>query len=332
VTPEFEAQRRHLITGTDAPGIANVSPWATPLDVYMRKKHPELCAPLEERQQRSMIWGQRHEPAVAKAYADATGFQITKPHFVVHDKITWLAGSPDFLVKKRRRGLEVKTMNGFMRREWGPEGTDEVPMHVLLQVVHYMMLVDYEEWDVAALFDTSDFRIYHIVADADLQGMLLELEEDFYNRHLAGSEIPTYEADEKLCGYLARKYPTASNKVIQVDPYGDAELMRALRLLRDARMRKALSIKDETEQKAVIMTLMRDAGELHWDEEQCVIKYKNAVGKSKVDWQSVAGEALEALAPQARQIIMDKHTKTVPGARRFLPKFKGMDEEREDDE
>ena len=311
-------RRRMLITGSDAGGIVGASPWAGPLDIWMRKKHPTWLEEPNKKALDRMVWGNRHEPTIANAYSEATGYALHKPPLLVHEKIKWLGGSPDFIIVDQHMGLEVKAVSGWFRTEWGAPDTDEIPIAYFMQCQHYMMLTGFEVWDVAVLIDLADFRIYHLVADVDLQGMLIEAEEEFYNRYIAGNEQPAAEGSKQLTAYLKARYPTHTAKQIQVDPYSDKSLKATLLALRDARTRLAVAKLDVNERRLSVMATMKDAGSLHWEEEELKITWKQARGTTDVDWKAIAQEAMKPLTPEKRKQLVDAHCAAKAGSRRFV--------------
>lgn len=310
--------RKLLITGTDAPAIVGVG-FRTPCDVWVAKKHPELVAADDSAVER-MYWGNVIEPVIAARYAETRGVEIEKPGLMIHGQLKWLGGSPDYLVKSRPVGLECKNVSSWARNEWGSPGTDEIPMQYLIQCVHYMMLTGLEEWEVAALFDGNTMRVYHVFADVDLQGMLLEAEDRFFRQYIVGNDTPELETSGHLREYILRRYPFQSYRKIEVDPYGDLELKEALRVLRTSKVLTA-RYKGEFEQaKTRVMAVMKDAGELHWTDEEMKISWKQSRARNAVAWQALAEELLASSTMPAakKKALIDKHTAEKDGSRRFL--------------
>ena len=85
--------------------------------------------------------------------------------------------------------LECKTANPFAQQEWGEAGSDQVPMGYLAQCIWYMAITNIEHTDLAVLFGNSDFRIYHIERDKEIEALVLEKASDFWINHVL-SDIP----------------------------------------------------------------------------------------------------------------------------------------------
>ncbi len=168
------AERRTGIGGSDVAPIMGLSKWATPLSVYLDKIGES--APVDETP--AMKWGTALEPIILSAYQDQTGLQIAAPVLLRHDKHPFVIGTPDGIAVDRI--VEAKTARSA--EGWGEPGSDEIPEPYILQVQHYMMLTGKALADVAVLIGGSDFRVYTIPADPELQGMMLDAEASFWSR------------------------------------------------------------------------------------------------------------------------------------------------------
>jgi len=172
---EWLEARRHGIGGSDAPAIVGVSPWRTPLDVYVDK----IGEGLELEDNPAMAWGRALEPVIRQAYSDRTGRAVRLPGMLAHPKHEWMLGNLDGITDDQRV-LEIKTAR--TAQGWGEEGSDMIPLPYLIQVQHYMAVTAFPVADVAVLIGGSDFRLYEVPADADLQAQLIDAEAEFWKR------------------------------------------------------------------------------------------------------------------------------------------------------
>jgi predicted phage-related endonuclease len=78
------------------------------------------------------------------------------------------------------RVLEIKTAR--TAKGWGEEGSDLIPLPYLIQVQHYMAVTAFPVADVAVLIGGSDFRLYEVPADAELQAGIIEQEAELWGR------------------------------------------------------------------------------------------------------------------------------------------------------
>jgi predicted phage-related endonuclease len=102
------------------------------------------------------------------------------------------------------RILECKTANPFSSSEWGEVGSDEVPMSYLCQCIWYMAITNLDRVDLAVLFGNSDFRIYEITRDAELEKMVLQKAITFWQEHVL-KEIAPPAINEQDCHTLFGK-------------------------------------------------------------------------------------------------------------------------------
>lgn len=173
---QFLANRRTGIGGSDVAPILGLSPWKTPLDVYLEKRGEGGEQPDNE----AMLWGRALEPAIRQEYANRTGRVVHIPDGVVrHPKLSWMIANLDGATSDGRV-FEAKTARSGTG--WGEPGTDEVPQSYLLQVQHYMAVTGYLVADIAVLIGGSDFRVYEVPADPELHAMLVDAESEFWQR------------------------------------------------------------------------------------------------------------------------------------------------------
>lgn len=172
---EWLQARRAGIGGSDAPAVVGVSPWRTPLDVYEDK----LGEAPEREDNAAMAWGRALEPVIRQAYSDRTGRAVRLPDMLAHPKHDWMLANLDGLTDDNRV-LEIKTAR--TAHGWGEEGSDMIPLPYLIQVQHYMAVTAFPVADVAVLIGGSDFRLYEVPADAELQRNIIAAEADLWER------------------------------------------------------------------------------------------------------------------------------------------------------
>lgn len=176
---EWLAQRRTGIGGSDVAPILGMSKWTTPLQVYEDK----IGIGQEQEDNPAMKWGRIHEPSIRQEYAETTGRTVYVPDGIIaHPKYPFMLASLDGITDDDRV-FEAKTARSA--DGWGEPGSADVPEAYALQVQHYLAVTGKQIADVAVLIGGSDFRIYTLEADKDLQEMLYEAESQFWSRVLA---------------------------------------------------------------------------------------------------------------------------------------------------
>ena len=116
-SPEWIAERRTGLGGTDLPKILGVSRFGGPMDVFMEKQG--LTAPLIETE--AMRWGSILEEPVAQEYARKSGRKVRHAAgFLRHPAYQWAYANLDRWSLKRgtaKRVLECKTGGEFTKKD-----------------------------------------------------------------------------------------------------------------------------------------------------------------------------------------------------------------------
>lgn len=246
---EWLAEHRHGIGGSDAAAVLNLSPWATPYDVWCAKVG-EAAPPGPSRE---MTWiGVALEDAMRKEYALRAGQPILMPTLMRHSEIPWLIGTPDGRGMEDGRIVEIKTARHGAG--WGEPGTDEIPLHYLVQVHHYLMLCPEAPFaDVAVLIAGADFRIYRVERDASVEADLLAREAAFWRLVRERTPPPVTRLSDAV-----RRWGRLSRPGAVVADQAAAEAIERLRERRDS-LKEAEDAQDAD--KALVMAALGDAGD-----------------------------------------------------------------------
>jgi len=189
ITAEQREQRQHSIGSSDAAAATGLSPYATPLDLYLEKVGER--EPFEGNV--ATTWGERLEAVIGDAYAEETGETvILAPPTLTHPERPWMTATLDRLVEGKPRILEIKNTGQYMADEWGPSGTTirdaaevgVIPVQHLAQTHHQMVVANLPEADVVVLIGGRDLRIYHVELDERFAEVLVREEERFWKEHV----------------------------------------------------------------------------------------------------------------------------------------------------
>jgi putative phage-type endonuclease len=166
-------ERRKGLGGSDAAAALGLSPWKSPLALYLEKiGEAKPYADTEP-----LIWGRALEPAIRREYERRTGIHVTKPAgAVLHAKHQFMRANLDGLAADRV--VEIKTAR--TDKGWGEPGTDDVPQAYLLQCVHYMIVTGQQLADIALLIGGQDFRVYTIHRNKQLDELVIDGERVFW--------------------------------------------------------------------------------------------------------------------------------------------------------
>ena len=177
-------------------------------------------------------FGSFAEEFVASEYARATGFELLHDESIhIHPEHSFMSAHIDRFVLEGgstvSRILECKTANPFTSREWGEVGSDEVPMSYLCQCIWYMAITNLDRVDLAVLFGNSDFRIYEITRDKELERMVIQKATTFWQEHVL-KDIPPPAINESDCHTLFSKGDSTKSAEAKAETL---ELTKRLQLL-----------------------------------------------------------------------------------------------------
>jgi predicted phage-related endonuclease len=203
--------RQHFLGGSDAAAVLGVSPWHTPLDLYLIKtgEKPPVVDPFREKLFRR---GKRLEPVVIDMLIEELGLKVTKrstpeqPNRYQDPLEPYLAAEIDFewevtpavaerfdlpadLVGTIQNG-EVKTVHPFASHAFGEAETDEIPVEYAAQAMHGLMVSGRQLTLFGVLVGADNLIPYFIRRDDDTIRGMREQELDFWHGHVLARVPP----------------------------------------------------------------------------------------------------------------------------------------------
>src|SRR5215470_1672149 len=204
------AERQQGLGGSDAAPALGLSPWKSPLELYLEKREQ---TPIPAPDSAAQRWGLLLEPVIRQAYAERTGRVVRLPSGTLrHPAHPWMLAHVDG-VTDDGRVVEIKTAR--FGEGWGSrESEDDVPYHYLLQVQHYLAVTGFKIADIAVLIGGNDFRVYHVPADTELQTLVIDGERSFWDLVEQGAAPePAWEGAD-VCKILERLYPGTDGRTL----------------------------------------------------------------------------------------------------------------------
>lgn len=299
------AERRRGIGGSDAPAVLGISPWRTPLDVWLDKTGQ---ADDTMHDSDAMFWGRTLEPVIRQQYAERTGRIVRVPvQTLQHPTHAFMLANLDGVTDDRRL-LEIKTARSGA--DWGEPGTDEIPEPYLVQVQHYLCVTSLAVADVAVLIGGSDFRLYEVPADRELQQMLIEAEADFWR--LVETRTPP---EPRSYADTVRRYGRSATAGTVL---ADADLVLTVKRLRALREQQQELAEMEEAAKAAILQALGDRGDtLVGPDGKLLVTWKLTKPSRRTDWKALVEHHWAGNVPRD---LLDQFTSEIPGSRRFLIK------------
>lgn len=188
-TPE---ERRTGLGGSDAAASMGLSPWRTQLDLWEEKRG--LAPPVDENE--PMLWGKLLEDIIRREYARRVGVDVHYSKDMIRDPVRpWMFAHLDGRIDDRTI-LEVKTSR--TGQGWGEPDTDEIPLPYLIQVHHSLVVTSAQVCDIAVLIGGSDFRLYQVERDLEIEQHLIEGEAAFWQSVTDGVPPPPMSVEDAV--------------------------------------------------------------------------------------------------------------------------------------
>jgi putative phage-type endonuclease len=335
--------RADAIGGSEIAALAKLSRWATPIEIYEAK-----ILGTEKPQTLAMELGHLLEEPVAKIYQRRTSTWLRVVHSLKSPRYPFAVATPDRavflervgdLVKSKKlglsdfrraeRGLECKTTGWRQKHRWGDEGSDQVPDEYAVQCLWGMGVSELRAWDLAALFDRDDFKIYRLVFDAETFEGLYEIAARFMVDHVIPRVPPPVDASDQYADFLSRAWKTNQVEPIAAGPELErlavelaklVEVERRVELAKQARVNQLkLAIADAGGLQSPVF------GKILWRRSKARKLFDGkAAARELLDLTGLvlnalpAGELRESLTARRAEIIL-KNTRELEGNRPFRP-------------
>lgn len=183
------SDRSKFIGGSDVAAILGISKWKTAYQLWLEKTGQAEDEPVDEKRERVFARGKRLEPVVLDMLTEDTGIEITarNQRYVDSD---WPFMACEIDAEAGDTNIEIKTVHPFAAKDWGDEGTDEIPVWYTAQVMYGMAITNRKECIVAALIGADDLRIHRVEYDAETAAMVRDRVRWFWTDCVLGGVAP----------------------------------------------------------------------------------------------------------------------------------------------
>lgn len=181
-TPQWLEMRKKGIGASEAAAVVGLSPWSTPLEIFLRK-----TGQLPEKTETdAMRMGHLLEPVIWTRFNELTKIPVvTRPvGLIAHRQHEFILATPDALVHPENEDLQVgesKSTNWRRAAEMG-ENPEDVPMDWLVQCQQQMLVTELETCRLAVLLDGRTLLNFRIERNQNLIDALIEAETEFWQR------------------------------------------------------------------------------------------------------------------------------------------------------
>lgn len=296
---EWLRYRKNGIGGSDVAALLGISKWKSEIELWLDKTN-QTDNLIEENE--AMQWGNIMEPVIRKHFAEVTGKTVLEIQAIIqHPEYPFMLADVDGLTVDDAGNpaiLEIKTASEYKRSEW----EQDIPAYYQTQVQHYLCVTGTAKAYVAVLIGGNTFRVYEVDADAEVQRMLITLEQAFWNKvknmirpEMDGSDAAKNLLDTIYHGGVSERIVLPEDAIEYVDQY----------IMACAEEDNAKAKKQEAANR--IKEFMGD-----YDNAKCL--------EHSVSWKPVTTERLDTKAlKEAEPEIYEKYVKTST-SRRFTLK------------
>lgn len=167
----------YTVGGSDVAAIFGVSPWTTPMELWLIKKG--RMKPAEKSNANQLMMGHLLEPIAAYWYGQKTGNTVTEDtHLYQHADHPYALANFDRRFTRKSDGepgiLECKSCTYHKADEWAD---DAIPLYYEFQLRFYLAVADVDIGAFSAVWGNNpdnDLAIPEIVRDKAKEDMIFE--------------------------------------------------------------------------------------------------------------------------------------------------------------
>lgn len=173
------AERKKGIGASEAAEALGISPFGSPLSLYLRKLG--LLPDVEETE--AMMWGNRFESEIALEYERRTGTAIVASQGFIRGPgdLSFLSATIDGW-SEGGFPVEIKTTSTWGAKDIGDDESEDLPVHWLIQGHQQMILTETDRVDFAILIAGQRFRMMTIRRSDTLIKIMLPLLARFWSQ------------------------------------------------------------------------------------------------------------------------------------------------------
>ena len=234
-------QRTKGVGGSDVAAIMGLSPWRTPLQVWLEKTGRETPQDISEKPY--VAFGNTMEPVIGRWYAEQfPTFTVRRVNAICQSiSRPWAQASLDYEVNDGRRWgvLEIKTAR--TAQDW----QDGVPDYYLTQVTHYMSVTGRPFADVAVFFrDTCEYKVFRVERDPEDVAAVDQAVDTYWHDYVEADVMPAITGTDGEMKSLTGWHGLPDGEVrFTLDP----EANQAISDYQDAAAREKQAKADKTE-------------------------------------------------------------------------------------
>lgn len=227
-SPEWEHARVSRVGGSEVAALVGLSPFESWFSMWHRRRG--LIGPVEDTA--LMWWGRHNEQAIADRFAyEHPEWDVRRIGTYVNREREYQVVSPDRLLVRVGGGrwelLECKQAHdtgggmydgaGDIIPQWGPTGTDQIPIYYRCQCLWGMDAFGIDTYRLAAYFGGDDYREYVIRYDEAEALVLRKRAVEFIEAVRDGIE-PDIDAHAATYRAVRNSHPDIESDDVELPP------------------------------------------------------------------------------------------------------------------
>lgn len=287
---EWHGVRATGFGGSDLPAIVGLSPYTSPLEIWLRKSGRTVPRQDNPVLSEAAEMGHELEPVVARRFSKQTGLPVIenpgtlrrpdKPHMIVNlDRVT---------IENDEMGVvELKTRSSYALNDW----LDETPIDTAVQVMWQLAVTGWTFGYTACLIGGQRTIVHRIQRDDDLIANLEAIADEFWGWVLSGTR-PPLDGSHATGQLLDRLHANPVDQIVVADA---AEVEKWLAIRASAKEQMAAADIALTEAENHLKAIAGDSSDVHVRGE---LAYTWRRRKGQISWKSAALDLDPELDPE----------------------------------
>ncbi|MFK8242842.1 MULTISPECIES: lambda-exonuclease family protein [unclassified Facklamia] len=300
---EWLTIRSKGIGGSDVGTLLGLNPFKSKYQLWLEKTG-QLEAP-DIGSNVAVQIGNELENLVARLFMQETGLQVQKDNKTYfHKDYPFLLANIDRKIIGQKALLECKTTSAFNKAQWED---DEIPASYIMQVQHYLNVLDYDKAYIAVIIGNHDFIWKEIERDQELIDMYTKEAETFWNEHVLKNAAP------EIDGLSVTK---SALNLVEYEPVNTLPMFKA----QEEQLEQITVIKSQIEELSTLQTELENKikGYMVEQEAEGLESSKFIVTWKEYNRTSIDSKALKKEMPE----IYDKYSKTSTSKRFTVKELK----------
>jgi putative phage-type endonuclease len=213
ITDQQKELRRKHIGSSDMAAILGIDPFRNAYDVWLEKTGKVDSSDISSE---AAEIGNALETGILNLAERRLGKILRNQYRSAKDKRGLpLGANIDGLVIASNEPIDAKTsgITGPLFGNWGDEGTDQVPDHIITQAHVHMLCVDKDICHIAAVLGGRGFQLFHVPEDKELRNIICEKAIEFWDKHVQADVPPANVTPSAL---MIKRIIREPNSVVDV--------------------------------------------------------------------------------------------------------------------